>query len=155
MNFTFFCLLLITLCTSRVSRPFKRRRKGLVHITRTCARGPQNKRILPYTLCLSSIELHIMQNPRMITMVMRVMWPVAIWNPSVCACIVSSSAQVAASWYLGIWAIRKHNKNCQKTGFIMFWTVWQGPQASLILHLYWPCLSIVPICSCSIMIMCR
>ena len=67
---------------SLVPRPFKRkRRKGLVHFARTCAGGPQKmwgNRILSYTLRLSSIELYIMQNPWMITMVTR---PVVMETP--------------------------------------------------------------------------
>ena len=55
---------------SLVPGPFKRRRrKGLIHIECACAGGPQKN--VGYTHHLSSMELYVMQNPRMITMVTR------------------------------------------------------------------------------------
>ena len=65
---------LVSCSSSLVPRPF-RRRKGLVHIACAYAGGPQKKtggiRYYRIFFRLSSIELHDMQNPRAITMEMR------------------------------------------------------------------------------------
>ena len=72
------CVCIIILCeyhSSLISRPFKWRGERAWYTLQVHALGDPRKnwgnRILSYTLRLSSIELHVMQNPQTITMVTR------------------------------------------------------------------------------------
>ena len=67
------------------TRLFKisRRRKGLIHTARTCAGAggtPEKSGILLYALRLSSTELHIMQNPQIVTIMLT--WPNTMETPA-------------------------------------------------------------------------